>query len=224
MGNTYLNSILISPPYILGKKLNNISAFHYLALDGFNSPFVKGGEVKPQDIATFIYVCSLSFAERYKLSTPAMFLELAAETERIEAMPVSDLQRAVEQINLALQRYLELPQFWVDTKHSGKSGIPVAFKVAASVLQSFNFTEQEVWDMPFNLLCCYRSSVVEDSGIAVRSEAEQAIIDKLKAKEAKEAEARATEKPITREQHLIALRFRTVEEKEQFMRINNICH
>lgn len=49
-----------------GLEINNMNLYHLMMLDGIESPFLKGGEIKDTDIALFLWIVSKNYSDNNK--------------------------------------------------------------------------------------------------------------------------------------------------------------
>jgi len=195
--NPFLQSIVAQPPIILGRQLRPLSAYHLAALMLLDSPFspVEGNArlVKPEDLATAVFVCSYGFAD----GPGVMFPELDITAFTAMQMPTPEtFGDDLDDFEMYLDCFLVTPNVWMPTSEAGKasprqSGVPVPFLVVAYVLQHFGgLTRTEAWDMPFSELVAYKCAIQERYGFEVENDTERAAVEKLKAAKA-QAEAEA---------------------------------
>lgn len=81
MDTRFHDSLLLSPPILLGERLRPLSIGHHLILTRIRSPFILGGPVRLDDCLLLIGICRRNFvaARAWILDQPAQ----VAEAERL---------------------------------------------------------------------------------------------------------------------------------------------
>jgi len=171
----YQDAMTTFPPVLLGRQVKDLSAYHCLLLQ--DNPFISGGKINLQDCLELIYICSLSYPTRFDKLTDKDVKKWGKQNAYLlqgnEECITAKLDKLIEDIQAYLDSYLQFPRYWTKANGSSKgTGLQWAFKLAASVLASFNLSESDVWNMPINRLACYRASIAEDLGADVVSEEE----------------------------------------------------
>ncbi len=174
MHNVFAQSVLVSPPIVLGRQMRHFSAFHALLLLLFDSPFFKSGIATRDDVIFAIWICGTEFRTGAESLFGSGMITDAEEWGK--SVGEWEFDQTIKDFRIYLADYLLFPSIW-QQKGGKQSNIPWPFKLVCTILQNFSgFNEVEVWNMPLSRAACYRAAFAEDVGAELVSEKTLAII------------------------------------------------
>jgi len=155
MDSAFVQSILYSPPEILGKQLMPYCAGHEFLLCSIGSPLVDGGQVSRDDIATGLFICSMTFEGGVEAIREKSYLRDVLEWGAA-AGPWDGEDVYLEWIDYR-GTYTQFPQVWSKVGTAAGSGAPGAWATVVSLIIATKgaFTESQAWNMPLCKAVCY---------------------------------------------------------------------
>jgi len=179
MDDTYIISVLASPPKILGQTLKPLSLGHIWLLSAIRSPFIYGGDASTDDLLTALSICSKTFEEAKQYS-------LAPSEEDVEwAMHVGEyatseaLAEAVENYREYFTGYNTTPERFEKTtpEETSKRKTPWFLYMGVVLMKELNISNP--WDIPLVEASSYYAVLCDINGDeSLVSEEEKEILDK----------------------------------------------
>jgi hypothetical protein len=161
VNSVYFQSVLMTPPRIMGVQLRPFSAYHALVLLQFDSPFMlAGGKPDVGDLIFALNVLSYGYEdglEDIKAYRLKWFIRMLFTKQ-------ATIDKAIADIDAHIDGYAEYPEIWA-SKDDKSSAVPWPFRVTATILRRYRgFSEAQAWDMGLCKASCYRACYVEDCG------------------------------------------------------------
>ena len=149
----YSQALLPDKYVVLGKTLLPFSLGHYAWLQRFDSPYLKGEEVQPQDLLAGIAICSNTWEGNGRFFGGNWRWELAKWAERLGGRRFRKKINWIDKFNefeSYLASHFEEPAvFW--SADGEESGAPPLEKLYYFLRVKFNYSDSEIWDFPMAL-------------------------------------------------------------------------
>lgn len=152
----WIQAIAYQPPVILGQQLNPFSPFHALVLESLKSPYISGGTATPNELVLAVYVCSLSWADRKKITT--------IDESKLKNWGKKQSKAAWRYELSNFKTYISeswmLPDTW-KKPNSGTVKANGAYHLAVFAMRKLGMNEADAWNTPLSRLVCYRHVIEE---------------------------------------------------------------
>lgn len=133
---------------VFGRKLRALCLLDILALEAIDSPFVRGGNVSPEDVAVAVNLLSRPVKRDLSIdvefANPGFLLKLAAVT-----CSVGKLQREVAKLEAYISDYMTSPELWrCQSGDTTPLGAPWIQTLITFLLRETNLSQTEIWTQP----------------------------------------------------------------------------
>ena len=157
--DAWLTALMVTPPVILGRRMQPFSLAHSFILERAGNPFWVGGERGPEHFFEALEICSLDLQgnrARVAKNVGRSFKRWVAKYFR--KVTADDVARFAQYLDDYLACH---------PRESGGSGrelhSPWQFRIVADLVAS-GLGEERAWNMPLNLARCYYDARAELDG------------------------------------------------------------
>ena len=176
--NDFYRVCLPEPFTVLGLRLRPFSIGHKILMARIENAFEVGGQLGIADLVTGVLICSKKYSEFEELLNSGKFVSFVNDWQRklcykFSLFGNSFLLREIdwpEKTKLFIEYLAEgnkIPPYIVDSKQSGKSGMPLVQLVRSCLISHCGYSNSEVMDTPWNMALMDFLTYYEKEGAVV---------------------------------------------------------
>lgn len=162
--------LLHDPVIVLGRRLLPLSLWHICMLKEQDSPYITGGEVKIQDLAIAVLICSMNRETFSHFMSDEKSMQKAAD-DMVDSWLLKkegDQRECFATFLAYINASFNAPEFWEEEKSNqikDRLRCPIEWHLIIMLLKErICNTEEDAWNYSYQRAVCWRAVISEANG------------------------------------------------------------